>query len=99
MGATSLSRPVPGARGDEMESTVRLLTVEQVAELLNLGAHGAVAVRVLDAAGRGPISYQVGAGALWCRSDVLDWLRENSPRAVLLQIAAELHSIANAFDY
>ena len=81
-----------------LPTTVRILTVQQVAELLGFGPQGALAVRVLDAAGRGPVSYQVGGGTVWCRSDVLDWTRENNPVAVLHAVTEELRQLAPAFE-
>ena len=91
--------PRPDVLAGCLETTVRLLTADQVAELLGLGAEGAAAVRILDAARRGPVSYPVGGGTVWCRSDVVDWLRDNSPRDVLYEVAADLRSLATAFEY
>jgi hypothetical protein len=102
----SVSRPPldviqspPGLVASTPDTTVRLLSADQVADLLGLGpAGGAVAVRVLDATGRGPVSYPVGGGRVWCRSDVLDWLRENEPRAVLREVAGTLVTLATTFE-
>jgi hypothetical protein len=93
-----VSRAPLGLLANPTKTTVRLLTAEQVADLLGFGPAGALSVRILDVAGRGPISYPVGTGRVWCRSDVLDWRRENDPAAALRDVAGMLTDLATAFE-
>jgi predicted DNA-binding transcriptional regulator AlpA len=81
-----------------LDTTVRILTVDEVAGLLGFGPGGALAVRVLDAAGRGPASYPVGGGTVWCRSDVLDWLRDHDAAAELREVTDSLRGLIPAFE-
>jgi predicted DNA-binding transcriptional regulator AlpA len=81
-----------------LQTTVRILAADEVADLLGFGRRGALAVRVLDAAGRGPASYPVGGGTVWCRSDVVDWLREHDPALVLREVIEDLSALAPAFE-
>jgi predicted DNA-binding transcriptional regulator AlpA len=81
-----------------LDTTVRILTVDEVADLLGFGPGGALAVRVLDAAGRGPVSYPVGGGTVWCRSDVLDWLRDHDAGAELREVTDALRGLIPSFE-